>query len=337
MRRFRKKVAKVFRSILRLGRKRSAYLDHLDVGSAPLPPLHVEIGNPTPAETGTTEMVTLDGKRADETVAETVDTPTLTTPDADPVHAFDDPTLQQLLAKRQQMTDVSANDELERQRRMYNMLRHSHHYKKLQVRDANARWGSAMDTSTLRSSSPLTSSASPPHLNLYPKREGRSRSPSCPHGDTCPCHGSIHLILLPRKSPPLTPHHPPSTPPTAPTAPAPMTTPPPPPPTRSTLATLATPSSSPAFVNVAHPQLTETATIPATPPMLKLDSALSVPTPPTTPPTSGSVSPLKASAPEFVPGGEGEGTVRLMRIRRVGMERRRCCSRRERTSFNVFA
>ncbi|KAJ3087173.1 hypothetical protein HK102_011669 [Quaeritorhiza haematococci] len=42
------------------------------------------------------------------------------------------------------MMDVSEDAEMERQRRMYNMLRHSHHYKKLQVEDANARWGSAM-------------------------------------------------------------------------------------------------------------------------------------------------------------------------------------------------
>ncbi|KAJ3087513.1 hypothetical protein HK102_010901 [Quaeritorhiza haematococci] len=186
-RRFRKKVAKVFRSILKLGRKRSngkddtlmtannntkitegsiqapkvdsivglmaMNLDRLDVYSALSPPLHGESEHPTTEETGTTEMVTLDedGRRetvaeaANATVAEPMDTPalnTLNTPDS--VHAFDDPILQQLLAKRQKMMDVSASDELERQRRMYNMLRHSHHYKKLQVRDANARWGSAM-------------------------------------------------------------------------------------------------------------------------------------------------------------------------------------------------
>ncbi|KAJ3077566.1 hypothetical protein HK102_005140 [Quaeritorhiza haematococci] len=87
----------------------------------------------------------------------------------------------------------------------------------------------------------------------------------------------------------------------------------------------------------SSPQLTETATIPATPPMLKLDSAVSVPTPPTTPPTSGSVSPLKASAPEFVPGGEGEDEGNADSASGNGAASVLFPLGKETTSFNVFA
>ncbi|KAI8895903.1 hypothetical protein BC833DRAFT_622621 [Globomyces pollinis-pini] len=48
--------------------------------------------------------------------------------------------IQKLLQNRPQMTDVNEDDERERQRRMYNMLRHSNHYKKLQVEMANDSW-----------------------------------------------------------------------------------------------------------------------------------------------------------------------------------------------------
>jgi hypothetical protein len=44
-----------------------------------------------------------------------------------------DTIIQQLLKNRPSMTDVDEEHELERQRRMYNMLRHSSHYKRLQV------------------------------------------------------------------------------------------------------------------------------------------------------------------------------------------------------------
>ncbi|KAJ3087174.1 hypothetical protein HK102_011670 [Quaeritorhiza haematococci] len=180
---FRKKVAKVFRCPLKLGRKRARSqgetcltttndnrkieersiqapdvenvvgpdamvgLDRHDFHSElSRRPLQSESEYPGLAEVATTETLDHDGDGSDETVAvaEPLDTPTLTTPDADPVHAFEDPILQKLLSKRQKMMDVSEDAEMERQRRMYNMLRHSHHYKKLQVEDANARWGSAM-------------------------------------------------------------------------------------------------------------------------------------------------------------------------------------------------
>jgi NH3-dependent NAD+ synthetase len=39
----------------------------------------------------------------------------------------------ELLKNRPQMSDVNEKFEKERQRRMYNMLRHSNHYKRLQV------------------------------------------------------------------------------------------------------------------------------------------------------------------------------------------------------------
>ncbi len=51
-----------------------------------------------------------------------------------------DPIIQKLLANRQCMTDVSEAEELERQKRMYVMLRHSRKYKKLQVEQANDLW-----------------------------------------------------------------------------------------------------------------------------------------------------------------------------------------------------
>ncbi|RKO98691.1 hypothetical protein CXG81DRAFT_21118 [Caulochytrium protostelioides] len=51
-----------------------------------------------------------------------------------------DPIIAQLLINRQHQSDVSAADEEERQRRMYNMLRYSHHYKRLQVQHANSIW-----------------------------------------------------------------------------------------------------------------------------------------------------------------------------------------------------
>ena len=48
--------------------------------------------------------------------------------------------INQMLANRRIMTDVSPDAELERQRRMYSMLRYSSHYKKLQVKKANSLW-----------------------------------------------------------------------------------------------------------------------------------------------------------------------------------------------------
>jgi hypothetical protein len=41
--------------------------------------------------------------------------------------------IKQLLKNRPPMTDVNEEFERERQRRMYNMLRHSNHYKRMQV------------------------------------------------------------------------------------------------------------------------------------------------------------------------------------------------------------
>lgn len=52
-----------------------------------------------------------------------------------------DPIIQKILSQRTYMDDVSSDDELERQRRMLPMLRHSRKYKKLQVSDANQKWG----------------------------------------------------------------------------------------------------------------------------------------------------------------------------------------------------
>ncbi|KAI8903060.1 hypothetical protein EDD86DRAFT_273335 [Gorgonomyces haynaldii] len=51
-----------------------------------------------------------------------------------------DEIIQKLLESRQKMTDVDAEAEQERQRRMYQMLRYSNHYKKLQVERANLQW-----------------------------------------------------------------------------------------------------------------------------------------------------------------------------------------------------
>ncbi|TPX46547.1 hypothetical protein SeMB42_g02217 [Synchytrium endobioticum] len=74
-----------------------------------------------------------------------------------------DPIIMQLLSTRVKMTDVSDAYEDERQRRMYNMLRHSHQYKRLQVRDANAKWGddlAALDAA-LASESVIPTTAKP--------------------------------------------------------------------------------------------------------------------------------------------------------------------------------
>ncbi|KAJ3268443.1 hypothetical protein HDV01_002745 [Terramyces sp. JEL0728] len=48
--------------------------------------------------------------------------------------------IQQLLKNRPAMNDVEEEFEKERQRRMYNMLRHSSHYKRIQVQLANSAW-----------------------------------------------------------------------------------------------------------------------------------------------------------------------------------------------------
>jgi hypothetical protein len=50
---------------------------------------------------------------------------------------MEDPIITELFKNRQSMTDVSAEHELERRKRMYNMVRHSSHYKGLQVKRAN--------------------------------------------------------------------------------------------------------------------------------------------------------------------------------------------------------
>ncbi|KAI9333753.1 hypothetical protein DFJ73DRAFT_895548 [Zopfochytrium polystomum] len=52
-----------------------------------------------------------------------------------------DPIIAQILSARGPIDDISPSDELERQRRMYVMLRWSPRYKKLQVQGANATWG----------------------------------------------------------------------------------------------------------------------------------------------------------------------------------------------------
>jgi len=51
-----------------------------------------------------------------------------------------DPIIKKLLSTRQHMQDCSPSDEAERQRRMYNMLRWSTKYKKIQVNQANTNW-----------------------------------------------------------------------------------------------------------------------------------------------------------------------------------------------------
>ena len=48
--------------------------------------------------------------------------------------------IQSILAKRIPMTDVSIEAEKERQTRMYNMIRHSRQYKRMQVASANDKW-----------------------------------------------------------------------------------------------------------------------------------------------------------------------------------------------------
>ncbi|KAJ3328906.1 hypothetical protein HDU91_003992 [Kappamyces sp. JEL0680] len=61
-----------------------------------------------------------------------------------------DAIITELLRNRPAMTDVNEEFEKERQRRMYNMLRHSNHYKRLQVQFANHIWsedGSAVKSS----------------------------------------------------------------------------------------------------------------------------------------------------------------------------------------------
>ncbi|KAI9105933.1 hypothetical protein DFS34DRAFT_36802 [Phlyctochytrium arcticum] len=52
-----------------------------------------------------------------------------------------DPIIAQLLSSRQEMKDVSPEDEQERQRRMYIMLKYSRKYRKIQVEQANEKWG----------------------------------------------------------------------------------------------------------------------------------------------------------------------------------------------------
>ena len=49
------------------------------------------------------------------------------------VDAGQDEIIQEMLKNRPIMTDVNLEFENERQKRMYNMLRHSSHYKRLQV------------------------------------------------------------------------------------------------------------------------------------------------------------------------------------------------------------
>ena len=44
-----------------------------------------------------------------------------------------DALIEKLLEKRNPITDIAEEHEAERRRRMYNMLRHSTHYKRLQV------------------------------------------------------------------------------------------------------------------------------------------------------------------------------------------------------------
>ena len=51
-----------------------------------------------------------------------------------------DPIIDELLSQREIMTDVSEKYEIERQRRMYTMLRYSRRYRRLQVAQANDKW-----------------------------------------------------------------------------------------------------------------------------------------------------------------------------------------------------
>ncbi|KAJ3194997.1 hypothetical protein HK101_001383 [Irineochytrium annulatum] len=52
----------------------------------------------------------------------------------------DDPIIAKMLEHRVVMTDVDPEAERERQKRMYNMMRHTPKYKRLQVAGANSRW-----------------------------------------------------------------------------------------------------------------------------------------------------------------------------------------------------
>ncbi|KAJ3319503.1 hypothetical protein HDU76_000522 [Blyttiomyces sp. JEL0837] len=54
--------------------------------------------------------------------------------------ANDDPIIAKMLSQRTAMTDVPEDAEAERRKRMYIMLRWSHHYKKMQVQNANEKW-----------------------------------------------------------------------------------------------------------------------------------------------------------------------------------------------------
>ncbi|KAI9207164.1 uncharacterized protein BJ171DRAFT_566008 [Polychytrium aggregatum] len=56
-----------------------------------------------------------------------------------------DPIIKQLLQNRGPATDVTESFEHERQLRMYNMLRHSNHYKRAQVADANFKWANDLN------------------------------------------------------------------------------------------------------------------------------------------------------------------------------------------------
>ncbi|KAI9004419.1 hypothetical protein DFJ74DRAFT_412925 [Hyaloraphidium curvatum] len=59
-----------------------------------------------------------------------------------------DPIIQEMLANRS-VDDVPPEFEAERRRRMYNMLRHSKHYKKLQVARANDTWDKSLQPSPI--------------------------------------------------------------------------------------------------------------------------------------------------------------------------------------------
>ncbi|TPX41290.1 hypothetical protein SeMB42_g05633 [Synchytrium endobioticum] len=93
---------------------------------------------------------------------------------AGPATATDaDPIIRQLLANRAKMTDVSDAHEDERQRRMYNMLRHSHQYRRLQVRDANAKWGddlAALDAALASEQQPIATPTHPAPLATVESR-----------------------------------------------------------------------------------------------------------------------------------------------------------------------
>ncbi|TPX45195.1 hypothetical protein SeLEV6574_g04012 [Synchytrium endobioticum] len=112
---------------------------------------------------------------------------------AGPATATDgDPIIRQLLANRARMTDGSDAHEDERQRRMYNMQRHSHQYRRLQVRDANAKWGddlAALDAALAPEQQPIATPTHPAPLAvpLPAKRDRRVTF----------CVDPAHVISLP--------------------------------------------------------------------------------------------------------------------------------------------